>query len=451
MRKTIVKAVLAAGMFAICAPEADAQSWSLTGNAGTSGTNFVGTTDAKSLRFRTKNAERMRINHNGLVGIGNPSPKYRLDVKGKSNDSIYVVYARVNFKGDYDAIGINGVSLPAPGFGIGVRGLGNFVGVLGEGIYGVLGDGLAVGVQGQAVGADTTSFTGDLTGVIGYTDMGVASIGVYGEAENANFNYGVWGQASDTAGPDYALVGIGDVYAWRFFQASDRKLKRDIMPYTGALDRIMALSTSVYAFDQDQYPGMMLPTGTHIGFMADEVNKVFPELVKHGAIPAGAVRQEREGIKVNVIEDMMAVNYTGLIPVLAQAIKEQKTIVDQKDAEIAQLRSQIASIEARLAAMENTSSARLTSGSQGSALLEQNSPNPFNTATDIRYTVPTGYNNARIILTDTQGKVVRTYTLNGRGNGSVTIQAGELSAGTYIYSLVVDGAVVDSKNMLLTK
>jgi hypothetical protein len=49
----------------------NAQSWSLTGNAGTvQNTNFIGTTDNKPLVFRTKNLERMRISNNGLVGIG---------------------------------------------------------------------------------------------------------------------------------------------------------------------------------------------------------------------------------------------------------------------------------------------------------------------------------------------------------------------------------------------
>ena len=65
--------------------------------------------------------------------------------------------------------------------------------------------------------------------------------------------------------------------------------------------------------------------------------------------------------------------------------------------------------------------------------------------------VPGDYNNARIKIMDTRGKVVRTYTLSGRGRGLVTIHAGELSAGFYTYTLLVDGIVVDSKNMLLTR
>jgi hypothetical protein len=46
-------------------------SWSLTGNAGTNyGTNFLGTTDNTSLRFRTNNIQGMILDSLGNVGIG---------------------------------------------------------------------------------------------------------------------------------------------------------------------------------------------------------------------------------------------------------------------------------------------------------------------------------------------------------------------------------------------
>ena len=57
--------------------------WLLTGNAGTSpATNFLGTTDAARLVFRTSNAERATVSANGLVGIGTPNPRVKLHVQG---------------------------------------------------------------------------------------------------------------------------------------------------------------------------------------------------------------------------------------------------------------------------------------------------------------------------------------------------------------------------------
>jgi len=59
------------------------EGWLLTGNAGTNpATNFLGTTDAQHLVFRTNNLERMRITSSGYVGIGTAAPNERLDVNG---------------------------------------------------------------------------------------------------------------------------------------------------------------------------------------------------------------------------------------------------------------------------------------------------------------------------------------------------------------------------------
>ncbi|NBR14124.1 MAG: hypothetical protein EBU01_06010, partial [Crocinitomicaceae bacterium] len=55
--------------------------WKLLGNVGTApATNFIGTTDAVDLVFRTNNTEKVRIMSGGNVGIGTASPAYRLDL-----------------------------------------------------------------------------------------------------------------------------------------------------------------------------------------------------------------------------------------------------------------------------------------------------------------------------------------------------------------------------------
>jgi lysophospholipase L1-like esterase len=60
--------------------------WLSAGNAGTSSiTSFLGTTDNKSLRFRTNNVQRMIIDSNGNVGIGTNTPGYPLHVAGIIN------------------------------------------------------------------------------------------------------------------------------------------------------------------------------------------------------------------------------------------------------------------------------------------------------------------------------------------------------------------------------
>ncbi len=57
--------------------------WSLTGNAGTNAAiNFLGTTDANRLVFRTDNTEQATILANGFTGIGTDNPRVKFHVQG---------------------------------------------------------------------------------------------------------------------------------------------------------------------------------------------------------------------------------------------------------------------------------------------------------------------------------------------------------------------------------
>ncbi|NML19941.1 hypothetical protein HHL16_03600 [Pseudoflavitalea sp. G-6-1-2] len=58
-------------------------NWSLTGNTGTNPTtNFIGTIDGQPLVVRTNNAERLRVDAAGNVGIGTNNPTAKLNVDG---------------------------------------------------------------------------------------------------------------------------------------------------------------------------------------------------------------------------------------------------------------------------------------------------------------------------------------------------------------------------------
>lgn len=57
-------------------------SWLFTGNSGTTSANFLGTTDAQPLIFKTNSVENLRIVTSGNVGIGTTSPTRTLEVNG---------------------------------------------------------------------------------------------------------------------------------------------------------------------------------------------------------------------------------------------------------------------------------------------------------------------------------------------------------------------------------
>ena len=86
-----------------------------------------------------------------------------------------------------------------------------------------------------------------------------------------------------------------------------------------------------------------------------------------------------------------------------------------------------------------------------SAALEQNIPNPLNGNTTIRYMIPTGAGNASLLIIDMNGKAVKRIPLNKKGTGIVNIETSTLSAGTYSYTLIVDGKQVDMKRMIIAR
>lgn len=81
--------------------------------------------------------------------------------------------------------------------------------------------------------------------------------------------------------------------------------------------------------------------------------------------------------------------------------------------------------------------------------LEQNMPNPFNEHTLIRYYLPENSGESSIIITDMQGIRVKSYEIPAYGHGQVIISSGSLPPGAYVYSLIVNNQLLDSKRMVL--
>lgn len=79
----------------------------------------------------------------------------------------------------------------------------------------------------------------------------------------------------------------------------------------------------------------------------------------------------------------------------------------------------------------------------------KNVPNPFDTETQIHYSIPANSHDASIVLYNIQGEVIQRFeNLNG-GNGSVTFSRSGLKEGVYKYLLMVDGEIADTQTMIL--
>lgn len=168
----------------------------------------------------------------------------------------------------------------------------------------------------------------------------------------------------------------------------------------------------------------------HTGFDLASIESAFPELVSTDSV----------GNKY--------VDYINLIPIMVQAIQEQAMIISAYGRKIRELSSgetDTSTFGTKIAATDT----HVISGQD--AVLYQNTPNPFNTITEINYFLPQGFNTANIFVFNLQGDLQQTYNITMPGFGSVQISASQLNPGMYFYSLVVDGLEVETKKMILTQ
>jgi hypothetical protein len=175
------------------------------------------------------------------------------------------------------------------------------------------------------------------------------------------------------------------------------------------------------------------------------------ELVEAGKNKYGVVAQELkevlpELVKFNDEAELYMVNYVGMIPILVEAMKEQQIQIEELQSSIIQLESSNVLKSASI----NTSSDESELNSIKTSLF-QNIPNPFSEQTRIEYYLADGVKTATIFIYDMSGKQLKSYNLYHKNEGSITIQGGALNAGMYMYSLIADGKVIGTKQMILTK
>lgn len=134
------------------------------------------------------------------------------------------------------------------------------------------------------------------------------------------------------------------------------------------------------------------------------------------------------------------INYTELIPLLVRSIQELKQEIDS-------LKAFMIFPNSRQTRSGDTSFA---AESRFKAALMQNKPNPVKEQTTIDYYLAGDFAEASIRIHDMNGMMVRSYDVIP-GTNNITISASELPAGLYLYSLVVDGNLTDTKKMIILK
>ena len=304
-----------------------------------------------------------------------------------------------------------------------------------------------VGVLGTAHSA--SSSTKARIGVAGLASYHIGSVGIYGGTYTS-------GLPSLTFTTTYAGYFAGLVYvtstvdATGYLTHSDERLKRNIVPIVrddvtvklsslnpvkyylkqietendsiNANGETVSFTTKRYDENSQEFQKM------HYGLLAQELQQVYPELVYDSG------------------DGYLSVNYVELIPLLLQAFQTQQATIQQQQIEIDMLKSNNTPFS-----QNNAPAKPQQEAINEPATLFQNTPNPFNENTEIAFYLPQSVNNAMLCVYDMNGKQLSQNIITQRGSSVFVVNGNEYGAGMYLYSLIVDNQIIDTKRMILTK
>lgn len=348
-------------------------------NSGTANTT-VNLSSTGDFDIQDNGTSKFFVSDAGNVGIGTNAPVSTFTVGGAGASTKYAyinssltnsgavglyVDALTPGSGSYWSYGIRAICSPSQGYACGLYGnsySGSSTSGRAYGVYGVAGNassGFNYGVYGYLYGSNNGA------GVFGTTSGDVSVSGkwagyFYGDVY-VNSKLGI-----NTTSPSYKLDVPNDtVRVKALVYSSDENLKENIMSlqsnFTSKLYQLNAksynlkplpgthpqpfLSDTVSINANNNVQGLNVNTINNkksIGFIAQEVEQVFPDLVS----------MDNNGY--------YALDYISLIPIIVESVKEQKVIIDSQSQTINDLTNQIQllntkniQIEAKLLELEN--------------------------------------------------------------------------------------------------
>ena len=272
----------------------------------------------------------------------------------------------------------------------------------------------------------------------GATISGNSRLGFLGLQAASILQFGLGQQTSilSLSSINSSFTSLYNMRAPAFLTTSDARLKTNVESLREIFSKLQDVNSVSYNLSSSQASVVSAMTSdetkvtesteddrTHFGFIAQEIQEIFPNLVV----------EDEDG--------MLAIDYTGFIPLLVEAYNDlSKKVKGQEEV-----------IDALLAQKGPSYMPASVNGiADSKASLKQNKPNPFNTTTTIECSVPQSVASAFICVYDLQGKQVHRIDIRERGDVVNVIDASYFTPGMYIYTLIADGVEIDSKRMIIT-
>ncbi len=125
-----------------------------------------------------------------------------------------------------------------------------------------------------------------------------------------------------TIDPSVRLQVNGDIIANSIAGSSDARFKTNVSPIANPLKKVLQLRGVNFDWNQSQFPERTFSSKRALGFIAQEVEKVLPEVVE--------TEKSADGYK--------AVQYDKVVALLVEAIKEQQKQINRLQKQVKQLK-----------------------------------------------------------------------------------------------------------------
>jgi hypothetical protein len=261
-----------------------------------------------------------------------------------------------------------------------------------------------------------------------------------------------------------SMTSIGGYANWTNF--SDGRYKKNIQKNVPGLAFINRLTPVTYTLDIDGIEAKLHPTS----FPAGDKGKIAPGYKddptlqqamrqKAAIVYTGFIAQDVEKVADSIGYDFSGIDkpgdpsqsfyglrYGDFVVPMVKALQELSAGSNSKDSAINALQQTVDSLKTQIT--EIRALLQKNAAAFSGASLEQNAPNPFNGTTTIGYSLPAGTGAAQMQITDISGRVIAVFALPaGGGKNTLTANVSGYAAGTYYYSLVINGRIVNTRQM----
>lgn len=114
---------------------------------------------------------------------------------------------------------------------------------------------------------------------------------------------------------------------------TNTEITKNVQKIEGSLEKVAKLNPSVFEYDTKKFKHLNLKQGVQYGFLAEEVQLVFPELVKEKNIPFMFGKNTYRDASIKTVDEQ------SLIPVLVASVKELQLQIETLKEELEKVKA----------------------------------------------------------------------------------------------------------------